>query len=137
MGELKAQIEAINQKSGQYRQAAKYLQIYNEFKPYQMDLALKRTPTSRAEYRALHEGELNALEHAVRQLQKMGVNLDVDAEKVTELCRQQDREAADLASRAQELQERVVRLQTAKTAVEALQMPNERQKNQERGSEGR
>lgn len=137
MGELKAQIEAINQKSGQYRQAAKYLQIYNEFKPYQMDLALKRTPASRAEYRALHEGELNALEHAVRQLQKMGVNLDVDAEKVTELCRQQDREAADLASRAQELQERVVRLQTAKTAVEALQMPNERQKNQERDSEGR
>lgn len=137
MGELKAQIEAIKQKSGQYRQAAKYLQIYNEYKPYQMDLALRRTPASRAEYRALHEGELNALEHAVRQLQKMGVNLDVDAEKVMELCRQQDQEAAELAARAQELQERAVRLQTAKTAVEALQMPNERQKEQERDTEGR
>lgn len=50
MGELKAQIDAIDQKSGQYRQAAKYLQVYNEYKPYQMDLALRRTPTSREEY---------------------------------------------------------------------------------------
>ena len=127
-GELQEQVDTIRKKNMQYKQAAKYLMLYDENKPFQLDLMLKRTSTSREAYKRKHESELKALEHAEEQLEKMGVNPDVDPEKVMELVRQQDEEIRQLVASSQEMTRRVMEIRMARNMVETIRMPQQPKK---------
>lgn len=124
IGELHEQIVVIKEKSSQYKLAAKYLVAYNQYKNYRLELLNKRNPAKIAEFKALHDGELKALDYATQQLQKMGVNLDVDPEKVTALTEEQTREVSELTAKSRELSDRVRSIIAAQNVVERIQEPH-------------
>lgn len=122
--ELKQQIAGIQEKNSQYKLAAKYLMALKQYEPYELELNDKRNPIRKEAYRKEHANELSALQHARHELQAMGVNQNVDPNKVMELVRQQDKEAAELAATSRELMERIVAVQTARKTVQSVQNGN-------------
>jgi hypothetical protein len=71
----------LSGKNQQYKNAAKYLIAFNQYLPIKQELE-KQLPFRKAKYARLHEGELAAFDHAAAQLEKLGVNTNVDPEKI-------------------------------------------------------
>lgn len=127
---LSEKMEEIRKKNSQYKVAAKYLLAYQETLPVQKELE-KCGLLHREKYRRQHESELQKHYHAIKQLEKMGVNASVDPDKVIELVRSQDTKVRELTDELEGVQERLSRLQTALQVVdrvESEQRPQQKKK---------
>lgn len=79
-------------------------------------------------YARLHEGELAAFDHAAAQLEKLGVNTNVDPEKVLTLVKEQDGKVSELSAALKETTAKIDALRQAQRIVkEIYQQPKEPQ----------
>ena len=88
----------------------------------------KQLPFRKAKYARLHEGELAAFDHAAAQLEKLGVNTNVDPEKVLTLVKEQDGKVSELSAALKETTAKIDALRQAQRIVkEIYQQPKEPQ----------
>lgn len=117
---LHSKIQDIDVKNEQYKKAAKYLSAYQRYTPV-LEAAEDLRGRKRSSYEVLHEGELTALRHAITQLDKMGVNTNVDPEKVLELVRKQDQEIDRLRDDIKAVSARIEEFRSAQRIVDTVQ----------------
>lgn len=123
----------LSGKNQQYRNAAKYLLAFNQYLPIKQELE-RQLPFRKARYAGLHEGELAAFDHAAAQLEKLGVNTNVDPEKVLTLVKEQDRKVSELSAALKEVSVKIDALRKAQRVVNEIhQQPQEQlEKRRER-----
>ena len=116
VAKVRATIQDYDTKSQHYKRAAKYLITYRDYAPLAMERE-QQTIFTRTGFVARHEQELAAREHAVEQLERMGVNTNVDPDKVLELVKQQVQHSAELHTEIDKIAERIDALTKAKEVV--------------------
>ena len=95
--ELTAGIKNIETKISGYRAAQKYLIGFNEHLSVKQKLETL-SGKQKTRFAAIHKSELLAFEYAIEQLNRMGVNSNVDPDKVNNLIREQENKVSDLKS---------------------------------------
>jgi Relaxase/Mobilisation nuclease domain. len=118
-GEVRGTIKTIEEKSAQYKKAAKYLHAYKQYFPVYQELQ-KQTVFSKSRYESKYSGELAAFKHAAEQLEKMGVNTTVDPDKVMGLVKEQDGRVAELSGNLKNVDERIMKLRQAQEIVKRI-----------------
>ncbi len=119
-------------KNQQYKDAAKYLLAFREYLPIKQE-AEKQSPFTKKRFLSKHESELLAFDHAAAQLEKLGVNTNVDPDKVITLVKDQDSKISGLASALQEATDRISSIRKAHELVES--MKHEPKKEQDKSRE--
>lgn len=124
---VRSTMTELSRKNQQYKNAAKYLIAFNQYLPIKQELE-KQLPFRKAKYARLHEGELAAFDHAAAQLEKLGVNTNVDPEKVLTLVKEQDGKVSELSAALKETTAKIDALRQAQRIVkEIYQQPKEPQ----------
>lgn len=124
---VRSTMTELSGKNQQYKNAAKYLIAFNQYLPIKQELE-KQLPFRKAKYARLHEGELAAFDHAAAQLEKLGVNTNVDPEKVLTLVKEQDGKVSELSAALKETTAKIDALRKAQRIVkEIYQQPKEPQ----------
>lgn len=124
---VRATMTELSGKNQQYKTAAKYLLAFNQYLPIKQELE-KQLPFRKAKYAGLHEGELAAFDHAAAQLEKLGVNTNVDPEKVLTLVKEQEGKVSELSAALKEAAAKIDALRQAQRIVkEIYQQPKEPQ----------
>lgn len=124
---VRSTMTELSGKNQQYKNAAKYLIAFNQYLPIKQELE-KQLPFRKAKYARLHEGELAAFDHAAAQLEKLGVNTNVDPEKVLTLVKEQDGKVSELSAALKETTAKIDALRQAQRIVkEIYQQPKEPQ----------
>lgn len=124
---VRSTMTELSRKNQQYKNAAKYLLAFNQYLPIKQELE-KQLPFRKAKYARLHEGELAAFDHAAAQLEKLGVNTNVDPEKVLTLVKEQDGKVSELSAALKETTAKIDALRQAQRIVkEIYQQPKEPQ----------
>lgn len=124
---VRSTMTELSGKNQQYKNAAKYLLAFNQYLPIKQELE-KQLPFRKAKYAGLHEGELAAFDHAAAQLEKLGVNTNVDPEKVLTLVKEQDGKVSELSAALKEAAAKIDALRQAQRIVkEIYQQPKEQQ----------
>lgn len=118
--DIREELREIEVKNTQYKAAAKYLIAYRQYLPV-IDQCEKLRGKDRRSYEALHEGEIAALRHAISELDNLGVNTNVDPEKVLQLVRSQEIQASRLREDLQKIAAQMSELQVAKNIVNQVQ----------------
>jgi Relaxase/Mobilisation nuclease domain. len=121
---VKADIKILDSKNSQYKEVAKYLVAYNKYLPI-MQQYQKRSFITKKNFYKKYESELLAFEHALKQLEKLGINTNVDPDKVVELVRQQTQKTTELHTRFKQTEGRIDELRNAKKLVENILQPTE------------
>ena len=116
---VKATIIDLSQKAQQYKNAAKYLLAFHQHLKIKQDYE-KQIPITRRKYATRWESELKAFEHAASQLEKMGVNTNVDPEKVLALIKDQEIRMDELSSMTKDTTKRIDAIRQARQVVEAI-----------------
>jgi hypothetical protein len=83
-------------------------------------------PWRRKHFLSEYREELEAYDHASKQLQKLGISPEVDLEKVETMIGQQDERIASLKEQEKNLDQRITRLQLAMNEVNASETSKER-----------
>lgn len=122
-GEVQAALTELEAKSQQYTTAAKYLLAIQQNGPIKQEAALQPVE-KRAWYSARYEGEISAYDYAAAQLEKMGVDINVDPAKVLELVKQQSGKAAELKKDLAAVQGRIDAIKKAHELVKRVQEPD-------------
>lgn len=124
---VRSTMTELSGKNQQYKNAAKYLIAFNQYLPIKQELE-KQLPFRKAKYARLHEGELAAFDHAAAQLEKLGVNTNVDPEKVLTLVKEQDGKVSELSAALKETTAKIDALRQAQRIVKGIyQQPKEPQ----------
>ncbi len=119
IGEVKTTIETLETKNLQYKEAAKYLMAVQRYAPVAEKLeGLK--PSVRERFIKNNQQELEYYKHAVYQLEKINVNLNVDPDKVVELVKSQDAKTGELSEALKVVEERAKRIQQAQRVVDSV-----------------
>ncbi|MEG3006132.1 MAG: relaxase/mobilization nuclease domain-containing protein [Oscillospiraceae bacterium] len=121
-GEIKETIKTLESKNEQYKNATKYLLTFNKYLTIKQELE-KQSFISKNKFAKLHESELLAFEHAATQLEKLGVNTNVDSDKVVNLIKDQNRRAKDLSGNFKEVDNRINELKKAQAMVNEMINP--------------
>ena len=132
---VRGTMKELNVKNRQYKDAAKYLLAFNKYLPVKQEAA-KQTRFSRQRFESRYESELKAFDHAAAQLEKLGVNTNVDPDKVIALVKEQDGKAADLTAALKGVTDRIDAIKRAQTIVKSVQGDEQAQtqgKKKERG----
>lgn len=133
--EVRVTISTLTEKNQQYKAAAKYLLAYNQYLPVKQEFEQQSFLTKK-KFAALHEGELKAFDHAAGQLEKLGVNTNVDPEKVMGLVKDHDGKVAECSAALKAVTERIEQIQKAKMLVDQIrkeaagQEPEQKQEKQ-------
>jgi hypothetical protein len=85
---VKETIKALDQKSIRYKNVAKYLNTYNQYKDIKMKYE-KQLPFFKKKYYQKHESELKLFNRAEEKLAASGVNTNVDPNKIITLVEKQ------------------------------------------------
>lgn len=128
--EVQSMLQEVDTKNKQYADAAKYLLTYREYLPI-VQAASQQTKFTRAKYEARYQGELTAFGHAVKQLEKIGVNTNVDPDKVLELVKQRTTAATDLRDKLESINSQINDLRKAQEIVERLRNSGGQDKRKE------
>lgn len=124
---VRSTMTELSGKNQQYKNAAKYLIAFNQYLPIKQELE-KQLPFRKAKYARLHEGELAAFDHAAAQLEKLGVNTNVDPEKVLTLIKEQEGKVSELSAALKETTAKIDALRQAQRIVKGIyQQPKEPQ----------
>jgi hypothetical protein len=122
MNELRKQAAGVNNtistlisKNQQYNQVAKYLLAIKDYKEIKSNSGLSGKAFSQR-----YEGEALAYDHAVKQLNKLGVDMTVDPQKVLSLVAEQSGRADSLLESVKDIEQRIERIQNAQTVVGAV-----------------
>ena len=87
----------------------------------------------------LNEGELAAFDHAAAQLERLGVNTNVDPEKVLTLVKEQDGKVSELSAALKEAAAKIDALRQAQRVVKEIyqqhQQPQQPEKEQRKRRE--
>lgn len=131
---VRSTMTELSGKNQQYKNAAKYLLAFNQYLPIKQELE-KQLPFRKAKYARLHEGELTAFDHAAAQLEKLGVNTNVDPEKVLTLVKEQDGKVSELSAALKETTAKIDALRQAQRIVKEIYQqqkePQEKRKERE------
>ena len=118
--EVRETISTLSEKNQQYRSAAKYLLAFNQYLPVKQEYE-KQSFLTKKKFFGLHEGELKAFEHAAAQLENLGVNSNVDPEKVMGLVKDHDGKVAEYSAALKAVTESIDQIQKARVLVEQIQ----------------
>lgn len=133
--EVKGTVKEVSGKNQQYKEAAKYLLAFKQYLPIKQEAA-KQLPFAKKKYEQRYESELRAFDFAVAQLEKLGVNTNVDPDKVIALVKDQDGKAADLTAALKSVTDRIDAIKRAQTIVKSVQGDEQartQEKKKERG----
>jgi len=114
--EVKKTIRELSDKNKQYKDVAKYLLTYNQYLPIEQEAASKSI-FQKKKFIHNHEGELAALEHAAAQLEKRGVNSNVDPDKVLNLVKDHDSKIDELSAALKSTTGKIDALRAARQLV--------------------
>lgn len=134
---VRSTMTELSGKNQQYKNAAKYLLAFKQYLPVKQELE-KQTLFTKKKFAGLHESELRAFDHATEQLEKLGVNTNVDPEKVIALVRDQDGKVSDLAAALKEVTAKIDSIRRAQQIVKDIQRATEQpehDKKKERGED--
>lgn len=135
---VRSTMTELSGKNQQYKNAAKYLLAFNQYLPIKQELE-KQLPFRKAKYAGLHEGELAAFDHAAAQLERLGVNTNVDPEKVLTLVKEQDGKVSELSAALKEAAAKIDALRQAQRVVKEIyqqhQQPQQPEKEQRKRRE--
>lgn len=129
---VRSTMNDLAEKNKQYKDAAKYLLAFKEYLPIKQE-AEKQTLFTKKRFLSKHESELLAFDHAAAQLEKLGVNTNVDPDKVITLVKDQDSKISDLSTALQKVTDRISDIRKAHELVESIK--NEPKRNQEKSKE--
>ena len=124
----------LSGKNQQYKDAAKYLLAFREYLPIKQE-AERQSPFTKKRFLSRYESELSAFDHAAAQLEKLGVNTNVDPDKVITLVKDQDGKISGLASALQEVTERISSIRKAHELVESIKQEPKREQDKSRDKE--
>lgn len=130
---IKQTIKELENKNSQYKEVAKYLITYNKYADIKINLG-KQSIFKRKEYENKYAGELRELEFVEKKLAHMGVNTNVDPDKVVELIKSQDKEVSELNLKLKEIESKIEDLNNKKNIIDNLvekQINKDKQKEQE------
>ena len=127
---IKGDIKKLETKNSQYKEAAKYLFSYNKYLPIKQQWGQQSMFKKKYFYRK-YESELLAFDHAAKQLERLGVNTNVDHEKVVELVRQQTEKATELYSEFKRTESRIDELKKSRVMVEGIIKPKQREQQKD------
>jgi len=133
--QTKEAVREVTNKNKQYKEAAKYLLAFKQYLPIKQELT-KQVPFTKKKYEQRYESELRAFDFAIEQLEKIGVNTNVDSEKVIALVRDQDGKIAELNKSLKGVINRIDDIKKAQNIVKFLQNENQeptQEKKKERG----
>ena len=85
---VKETIKTLDQKNIRYKNVAKYLNTYNQYKAIKMKYE-KQLPFFKKKYYQKHASELKLFNRAEQKLNKLGVNTNVDPDKIINLVQKQ------------------------------------------------
>lgn len=123
-------MKEIAEKNQQYKNVAKYLLAFKQYLPIQQEFE-KQTSITKKKFANLHESELRAFDYAAKQLEKLGVNTNVDPEKVIALVKEQDRKISDLTTALKEVIEKIDSIRRAQQLVKNAKKITEQEPEQE------
>ncbi|NLD49120.1 MAG: relaxase/mobilization nuclease domain-containing protein [Clostridiaceae bacterium] len=135
---VREDIKQLDSKNEKYKETAKYLVSYNKYLPIKLQYE-KQTIITKKSFYNKNESELLAFEHAAKQLEKLGVNTNVNSDKVIELVKQQTKQVTELHDQYKKTDSRVEELRKAQAVIQNLIKPQERkqvietEKKQEQG----
>lgn len=129
---VRGTMKELNVKNGQYKDAAKYLLAFNQYLPIKQEAA-KQTRFTRQRFESRYESELKAFDHAAAQLEKLGVNTNVDPDKVINLVKDQDSKIAGLSASLQEVTGRIGSIRNAYELVQRIKQEQGKEQEQEQG----
>lgn len=118
-------MKQLELKNGKYKEAAKYLVSYNKFLPIKLQYEKQSILTKKGYYKK-NESELLAFEHAEKQLEKLGVNTNVNPDKVIELVKQHTEQVAELHDLYEKNDTRISELIKAQAIIHELVNPQKK-----------
>ena len=127
---IKGDIKHLDSKNSQYKEAAKYLVSYNKYLPIKQQWG-QQSMLKKKSFYSRYESELLAFDHAAKQLEKLGVNTNVDHEKVVELVRQQTEKATELYSEFKKTESRIDELKKSRVIIEGIIKPQQREQQKD------
>lgn len=132
--DVKDKIKTIDEKNEQYKTATKYLLAYKKYLPIHQDY-LKQNTFSKKKYEQKFESELKAFDHASKQLEKLGVNTNVDTEKVIGLIKNQEHEISNLKKDLEQKTDQLQELRNAQKIVREIQEPQKEREQKTKENE--
>ena len=117
--EVRERLTTLREKNTQYTIVWKYLRSWHDGLPIAQERDRLRG-TKKEKYAELHAGELAMFEHAGRQLQKMGVNTEVDPDKVLGLLSDQEDRTSSLNGDLKKVTDRIDQLRKTEALVRSL-----------------
>lgn len=117
--DVKGVVKTLDGKNAQYKEVAKYLLAVNKYLPVKQGLE-KQSFIGKKGYEKKYESELLAYNHAVSMLEKLGVNTNVDPEKVIALIKDQDGKVSELTSAFREVESRINNIRQSQKIVDTI-----------------
>ncbi len=117
---VRSTIKELSEKNQQYKKAAKYLLTFNKYYPVKVEFE-QQNIFKKNKFANLHESELKIFDYAKKQLEKMSVNTNVDADKVIALVKDQDNKISDLSSKLKSVTEKIKKIRTAQNLVKNIE----------------
>jgi hypothetical protein len=121
---IKGDMKLLVNKNAQYKEAAKYLLSYHQYLPINQQHD-QQTIFTKKQFYNQHQSELLAYEHALKQLEKMSINTNVDPEKIVELVKQQTSQISELQAQYKQTDSRIDELKKAQEMVQTIIKPQQ------------
>ncbi|MDD3509359.1 MAG: relaxase/mobilization nuclease domain-containing protein [Parabacteroides sp.] len=131
---VRSTMAELSGKNQQYKDAAKYLLAFREYLPIKQE-AERQSPFTKKRFLSRYESELSAFDHAAAQLEKLGVNTNVDPDKVITLVKDQDGKISGLAAALQEVTDRISSIRKAHELVDGMKQEPKREQDKGRDKE--
>ena len=113
---VKENINQIFLKNEQYKKAAKYLIAINKYLPIKLEYEGK-SGFKKKKYETVHEGEITMYNHAAEQLNKMGVDLNVDPDKVMALISSQEEKIKTLSAELKGIVDKIDKIKLSQQVI--------------------
>ncbi len=121
-------IDEMQRKNEEYKIAAKYLLAYRETAPVQAAYE-ECSKFKREGFRRAHSEDLQKHAYAIGQLEKMGVSVNVDPEKVLELVRKQEQKIQEKTMENREREKKIKKLNETLKAVQEVKEERAKESN--------
>ena len=125
--EVKETIKELDQKSIKYKNVAKYLNTYNKYKKIKMKYE-KQLPFLKKRYYKKNESELKLFNRAEQKLNDLGVNTNVDPDKIINLVEKQSDDLDKIKSDFKNLNERLDKVRKGHDLANKILTDTERSK---------
>lgn len=134
---LQETVKTLQTRNAAYQTVARQLVTYHDYLPVKLQ-SMELSGKARRSFEYTHEAELSAWSFAAGQLEKSGVQPEVDPEKVLALIKEQERELKELKAQADRLAEEAKALEDARDELKRVQEDGQRQsrpRSREQGQE--